>query len=77
MTRGLYYTARFGLIWSASRANVRTITEAEAAAPQLVDMAITERSAELSDMWVHQLTDLIAAIREARQQIAQTEREAA
>jgi hypothetical protein len=40
-------------------------------------MAITERSADLSAMWVHQLTDLIAAIREARQQIAQTEREAA
>ena len=68
MNRPLYYTARHGMIWSAAGANVRTVLEAEAAAPHLLDMAITERSPDLSAMWVDQLASLILAIRDAKEQ---------
>jgi len=66
MTAPVYYTARHGLVWSASGANVRTVREAEAAAPQLLDMAITERNPDLSAMWMDQLASLVLAIREAK-----------
>lgn len=66
MTAPVYYTARHGLVWSASDSNVRTVLEAEAAAPQLLDMAITERNPDLSAIWMDQLASLVLAIREAK-----------
>lgn len=70
MTRSIYYEARHGLIWTKAGANVRTVLEAEAAAPHLLDMAITERNPDLSQMWLAQLADLVVAIRAAKTQEA-------
>lgn len=62
------YEARHGLIWSAGGGSVRSITEAEAALPAMIDLALTERERDLSGSWLLQLCDLISAIRDARRQ---------
>ena len=62
------YEARNGLVWTVGGGSVRTITEAEAVLPAMVDLAVTERSDELTEQWLNRLADLILAIRAARKQ---------
>lgn len=62
------YTARHGLIWASAGGNVRTIREATEALPVLLDMALSERDADLAASWIARLGDLTRAVREAKEQ---------
>lgn len=66
MTRAPYYTARHALVWSSQ--GPRTITEAEQHARDFLDMALTERDARHSVGWMAQLSELVSAIRQAKEQ---------
>lgn len=70
MTPARYYVARHGLIWTICNGSVRTLTEAEGALEQLGRMACDARSDHLSQTYIQQTADLVAAIREARSQVA-------
>ena len=61
-----YYTARNALVWSSQAP--RTITEAEEHARDFLNMALTERDAGHSAGWMKQLSNLVSAIRQAKEQ---------
>jgi len=65
-----FYFARHGLVWSVGNSTVRTLTVAEAALGQLGRMACEAKSDVLSTNYLAQHRDLVAAIREARSQVA-------
>lgn len=67
MTRP-YYTARHALVWSPC--GPRTVLEAEQHARDFLGMAMSERDPEHATEWMRQLADLVQAIRQAKQQEA-------
>jgi hypothetical protein len=75
MTRSGSYEARHGIVWI--HGEPFTIAKAEEHAHAFLDMTLTAEGPHWREGWGDQLNSLVLTIREARQQIAQTEREAA
>lgn len=61
------YTARHAIIWHNDTLPM-TVTQATKAAHDLLELAITEKSAGYSAEWVGHLAPLVAAIRKAKEQ---------
>lgn len=66
----IYYTARHGMVWSPSSENVRTVREAETSLGQLAAMVTEAPTEALFDSYLAQFADLSRAIRQAKQQEA-------
>ena len=62
------YTARCGIVWGGGDVIPMTITQAEKAAADLLELAIPEHDDTYSAEWVCHLPTLVAAIREAKGQ---------
>lgn len=66
----IFYTASHGLIWSPGSENVRTVTEAQSSLAHLAAMVTEAPTEALFDSYLVQFADLCRAIREAKQQEA-------